>query len=50
VVGHVRTLRLLTDGEAAIAGERGWDALVAEVGSVDALLDVERGESFGISA
>ncbi|MET3511492.1 suppressor of fused domain protein [Plantibacter flavus] len=44
VVGHVRTLRLLTDGEAAIAGERGWDALVAEVGSVDALLDVERSD------
>ncbi|WP_285034971.1 suppressor of fused domain protein [Plantibacter sp. ME-Dv--P-095] len=49
VVGHVRTLRLLTDGEAAVAGERGWDALVAEVGSVDALLDVERGERVGNS-
>ncbi|WP_285026546.1 suppressor of fused domain protein [Plantibacter sp. ME-Dv--P-122b] len=47
VVGHVRTLRLLTDGEAAVAGERGWDALVAEVGSVEALLDVERAEQFG---
>jgi hypothetical protein len=46
VVGHVRTLRLLTDGEAAVAGERGWAALVAEVGSVDALLDVERADQF----
>lgn len=42
VVGHVRTLRLLTDDEAAAVGSRGWDALIAEVGSVDALLDVTR--------
>ncbi|HXH35990.1 MAG TPA: suppressor of fused domain protein [Plantibacter sp.] len=44
VVGHVRTLRMLTDGEAAVVSERGWDALVAAVGTVDELLDVERPE------
>lgn len=42
VVGHVRTLRLLTDAEAAFVSAKGWDALVAAAGSVDALLDVER--------
>lgn len=42
VVGHVRTLRLLTDGEAAVVVDRGWDALLATVGSPDALLDVTR--------
>jgi hypothetical protein len=43
VVGHVRTLRLLTDAEASFTTARGWDALVAEAGSLDALLDVTRG-------
>ncbi|MFT4235664.1 MAG: suppressor of fused domain protein [Microbacterium sp.] len=42
VIGHVRTLRLLTDAEAAFVSAKGWDALVAAAGSVDALLDVER--------
>lgn len=42
LVGHVRTLRLLTDAEAGFASANGWDALVAEAGSVDALLDVMR--------
>lgn len=42
VGGHVRTLRLLTDGEAAYAHEHGWDALVIEAGSEAALLDVTR--------
>lgn len=42
VVGHVRTLRLLTDGEAQHAAEHGWDALVIAAGSESALLDVTR--------
>lgn len=42
VIGHVRTLRLLTDAEAVLAGTQGWDALLARAGSVDALLDVTR--------
>lgn len=42
VVGHVRTLRLLTDAEASYAAEKGWPALVEAAGSVDALLDVRR--------
>ena len=44
VLGHVRTLRLLTDSEAAYAAANGWDALVTAAGSVDALLDVTRGD------
>ncbi|MQY14604.1 hypothetical protein SRB5_47720 [Streptomyces sp. RB5] len=42
VLGHVRTLRLLTDAEAAVASAYGWDALVKAAGSLDALLDVTR--------
>lgn len=42
VVGHVRTLRLLTDTEAAVVAERGWDALTHAAGSLDSLLDVMR--------
>ena len=42
VVGHVRTLRMLTDDEAAVAGAQGWDALVEQAGGTDALLDVTR--------
>ncbi|MFT4298480.1 MAG: suppressor of fused domain protein [Aeromicrobium sp.] len=42
LAGHVRTLRLLTDAEAAFASANGWEALVAQAGSVDALLDVTR--------
>lgn len=42
VVGHVRTLRMLTDAEASFASAQGWEALVAAAGSVDALLDVTR--------
>lgn len=50
VVGHVRTIRMLTDGEAAVVSERGWETLIEAVGSVDALLDVERPERFSGSA
>lgn len=42
LVGHVRTLRLLTDAEAAFVAASGWDALVEVAGSVDGLLDVTR--------
>jgi len=42
--GHVRTLRLLTDAEAATATVIGWDALVEKGGGVDAFLDVTRGD------
>jgi len=42
VVGHVRTLRLLTDGEAELVAEHGWDVLVERAGSLDDLLDVTR--------
>lgn len=42
VVGHVRTLRMLTDAEASHAAAHGWDALTETAGSVDALLDVTR--------
>lgn len=42
LVGHVRTLRLLTDAEAGFVAENGWEALCAEAGSADALLDVTR--------
>ncbi len=45
VVGHVRTLRLLTDAEASFASANGWEALVAAAGSVDALLDVTRDDA-----
>lgn len=45
VIGHVRTLRMLTDAEAGFASTKGWDALVAEAGSVDALLDVTRDDA-----
>jgi Suppressor of fused protein (SUFU) len=44
-LGHVRTLRLLTDAEAGFASANGWDALVAEAGSADALLDVTRDDA-----
>lgn len=49
VVGRVRTLRLLTDAEATLAGAHGWDALVAEAGSIDALLDVTRSSTVSAS-
>lgn len=42
LLGHVRTLRLLTDAEAGFVSANGWEALVAAAGSVDALLDVTR--------
>lgn len=42
LVGHVRTLRMLTDAEASFVAAQGWEALVAAAGSVDALLDVTR--------
>ncbi|NDO90289.1 hypothetical protein [Cellulosimicrobium composti] len=42
VVGHVRTLRLLTDAEAQVVADAGWAGLVESAGSVDALLDVTR--------
>ncbi|MGN7967292.1 suppressor of fused domain protein [Microbacterium sp. 22179] len=50
LVGHVRTLRLLTDTEAAYAAARGWEALVAEAGSLDALLDVTRDDAVAAPA
>ena len=43
--GHVRTLRLLTDAEAATASAIGWDALVEKAGTVDAFLDVMRDDA-----
>lgn len=42
LVGYVRTLRLLTDAEAAFVGERGFGALVRAAGSLDNLVDVTR--------
>lgn len=45
LVGHVRTLRMLTDAEASFAAAQGWEALVAAAGSVDALLDVTRDDA-----
>lgn len=45
VLGHVRTLRLLTDAEASFVAENGWEALIETVGSVDALLDVTRDDT-----
>ncbi|RGE19188.1 suppressor of fused domain protein [Leucobacter sp. wl10] len=45
LLGHVRTLRLLTDAEAAFASANGWETLVEEAGSVDALLDVTRDDA-----
>ena len=45
LLGHVRTLRLLTDAEAGFAATNGWEALVAAAGSIEALLDVEREDS-----
>jgi hypothetical protein len=45
LLGHVRTLRLLTAAEATVASTQGWDALVEQAGSIDALLDVERADA-----
>ncbi|GAB2547309.1 suppressor of fused domain protein [Leucobacter ruminantium] len=45
LVGHLRTLRLLTDAEAAFVSAQGWEALVEAAGSLDALLDVERDDA-----
>ncbi|MGV8881454.1 MAG: suppressor of fused domain protein [Rhodoglobus sp.] len=45
LLGHVRTLRLLTDAEAGFAAANGWEALVAAAGSIEAVLDVEREDS-----
>ncbi|MFB2585392.1 suppressor of fused domain protein [Herbiconiux liukaitaii] len=45
LLGHVRTLRLLTDAEASFASANGWEALVAAAGSPDALLDVTRSDT-----
>lgn len=45
VVGHVRTLRMLTDAEATFASDEGWDALADAAGGVDALLDVTRDDA-----
>ena len=45
VIGHVRTLRLLTDAEAGVVSAQGWEALVAAAGSVDDLLDVTRDDA-----
>ncbi|ROR97280.1 suppressor of fused protein SUFU [Salana multivorans] len=42
LVGHVRTLRLITDPEAAVMAAEGWAGLLARAGSIDALLDVQR--------
>ncbi len=43
IVGHIRTLRLLTTEEANRAAAEGWGAVVDQAGSLDALIDVERG-------
>ena len=45
VLGHVRTLRLLTDVEASHVSATGWDSLQGAAGSPDALLDVTRGSA-----
>ena len=50
LVGHVRTLRLLTDAEAAVVADQDWDSLVKQVGSVDALLDVTRESTVTVSS
>lgn len=42
ILGHVRTLRLLTDAEAALVAERGWTTLVQRAGNESTLLDVTR--------
>ncbi|WP_233251557.1 suppressor of fused domain protein [Serinibacter arcticus] len=42
LAGHVRTLRLLTDGEAAVVATHGWDGLLERAGSLERLLDVTR--------
>jgi len=44
IVGHVRTLRLLTGAEAELAAAEGFAAVVDQAGSLDALIDVERGK------
>lgn len=46
-IGHVRTLRLLTDAEAVRVAAIGWDAFVTEIGTPDALLDVTRQSLIG---
>lgn len=45
LLGHVRTLRLLTDVEAVKAAHVGWDGLVAAAGSIEAFLDVTRDDA-----
>ena len=50
LIGHVRTLRMLTDAEAALVVEQDWDALVTRAGSIDALLDVTRASVIDASA
>lgn len=45
LVGHVRTLRLLTDAEAAFAAAHDWNTLVSAAGSIDALLDATRADA-----
>lgn len=45
VVGHVRTLRLLTDAEAGVVAAEGYAALRERAGSDDALLDVTRSDA-----
>lgn len=47
VLGHVLTLRLLTDAEADFMQAHGWSALVQKAGTVDDLLDVERAGVIG---
>lgn len=42
VLGHVRTLRLLTDAEAGHVSSNGWGSLQDAAGGADALLDVRR--------
>lgn len=42
LLGHVRTLRLLTAAEAQLVREQGWAATVERSGGIDRLLDVTR--------
>lgn len=45
LVGHVRTLRLLTDAEAGVVAADGYEALHDQAGSEEALLDVTRADA-----
>lgn len=50
VVGHMRTLRMLINGEAVLVAERGSDALIEAVESASVLLNVEWAARVGNAA